>query len=182
MHGSGLPTIPRGLTRLLTARETVGNALPTDRMALVRPRRPLEIAGNALPSNSMSVQARLEKVTTANGVITGVRNRLMGEKVLWVGGRKLTPAGLIALYEEQLAALEQVRQAWIAYQVALAAERQLRRPMQSLTVDVKNTVTMLLGENGFPEFGWKKPKKPGPKTVKSKLAGVEKRAAKKKSG
>jgi len=182
MPGRGLPSNSRGVARLVRRLEFVGSALPASSGALMTRTWALEIDGNALPSNSMPVQARLEKVTTANDVIKGVRRRLMHMPVIPLGGRKLTPDALVALYEAQLAAIERVRQAWSAYQQALFEERRLRKPMQAMTVHVKNAVMMELGPDGYPDFGWKTPKKPGPKTVKAKLAGVQKRAAKKRRG
>ena len=80
----------------------------------------------------------------------------------------------------RLAAIQRVRQAHADYQAALAAERRMRKPMQALTVDVRRAVMRELSPSGFPDFGWKTPRKPGPKTVASKLAGVEKRDAKKR--
>ena len=130
----------------------------------------------------MTVQARLEKLINARDVIGGVRRRLGKRAALWVAGKKLTPNAVIAVYEEQLAAMEAVRQAHIAYELALAAERKLRRPVQTFTLDLKATVRNELGLAAYRDFGWKLPRKPGPKTLASKLAGVQKRAAKKRRG
>ena len=180
MRGRALPSISTRIATLPGRPQTVGRALPSTSTAVTSRRGALEIAGNALPSNSMPVQSLLEKVTTAKDVIRGVRKLFGDRPFVWLHGKKATPAEIIARYEEHLASMERVRQARIAYDVALDAERRLRRPMQGLTLAVKAAVLGELGGGVFPEFGWPKPKKPGPKTVKAKLAGVEKRAAKRR--
>lgn len=123
----------------------------------------------------MPVQSRIEKLTTAQDVIDGVRKRFTPGKVYVVAGKRYTTEQIVAMYQTQLAALEAVRQAWIAWQEALADERKLRRPMVRFTVDLKRVVHGHWGLGAFGDFGWQPPKKPGPKTVKAKLAGVEKR-------
>jgi hypothetical protein len=135
----------------------------------------LKIAGKPLPSNFMPVQSRIEKLVTAQDVIHGLKKRLEPGATHLVGGKRFTTEQLIARYEAQLAALEAVRQAWIAWQMALDAERKLRKPTIGLTLDLKNFVSVHFGLGAYGDFGWKAPKKPGPKTVKAKLAGVEKR-------
>ncbi|HEY3816699.1 MAG TPA: hypothetical protein VGL81_05990 [Polyangiaceae bacterium] len=128
----------------------------------------------------MSVQASIEKVTTALAVIKGVRKRWSKEKTVLIEGVPVTPDAIIGRYETQLAAIDRVAKKKAEYRAALAAERAMRRPMQVYTQAVKSSVRGFLGEDAMPDFGWHKPKKPGPKTVKSKLAGVEKRAAKRR--
>jgi hypothetical protein len=130
----------------------------------------------------MAIQSRIEKLTTARDVSQGVSKLLADRDVLTVAGKAVTPAEILARYQAQMAAMDRVRETWVVYKTALAAEKRMRRPMQKLTVDLKQTVWVELGPEKFPAFGWKKPKKPGPKTVASKLAGVQKRAAKKRSG
>ena len=128
----------------------------------------------------MPVATKLEKVTTAQGVIAGVRKRFGNRPFVWLSGKKVAPDEIIGRYEAHLAAMERVRQADIAHQAALLEERRMRKPMQELTSSVKRTVLGELGGDRYPDFGWKRPKPPGPKTVKGKLAGVEKRAAKRR--
>jgi hypothetical protein len=123
----------------------------------------------------MPVQSVIEKVTTAQSAIEGIGKRFSPSVTYFVGGREYTKAQMIALYEEQLAAIADVRDKYIAWQGALARERKLRTPVREFTVQLKTTVHSKLGTRAFPDFGWTVPRKPGPKSVKAKLAGVEKR-------
>jgi hypothetical protein len=182
MQGSALPTICRRLATRPAPSETKGSTLPSIPGGVATLPRPLEIPGNALPSNSMPVETTLDKVTFATNVIRGVRKVFAARSFVWVDGKKLSPDDIIARFEEQLAVLEALRKASIAYDVALEAERRLRKPMHELLMGVRRSVLGELGPNAFPFFGWNKPRLPGPKTTASKLAGVQKRAAKKRSG
>ena len=128
----------------------------------------------------MPVQSKIEKTTTARDVITGVKKRYAGVKTVTVWGKVYTPDEVIAFYEEHLAAIDDVRLKRIAWEVALEVERKMRKPALAMTKGLKTEVYSRFGRNAFGDFGWKRPKKPGPKTVKGKLAGVEKRAAKRK--
>jgi hypothetical protein len=121
------------------------------------------------------VQSKLEKISIAQNVIRGIKKTLAPGEKRSIGGVVYTREELIARYEDHLAKLEAIRQAWAAWQEALAAERSLRKPMTDLTYHLKQTVHGRWGVRRFGDFGWEVPKKPGPKTVKAKLAGVEKR-------
>ena len=181
-RGRMLPTNSRTLLSLDPAFKTSGSTLPTNSRPLLPGRVPLEIVGNALPSISMAIQSKIEKLTTAREVMQGVSKHLADRSVLTVAGNKVTPDEIIARYQAQIAAIDRVRETLAVYKTALAAEKRMRRPMQKFTVDFKQVVLMELGPDKLPAFGWKAPKPPGPKTVASKMAGVEKRAAKKRSG
>jgi hypothetical protein len=140
----------------------------------------LKIEGNPLPSNFMPVQSKIEKITTAGDVITGVKKRYAGVKTVTVWGKVYTPDEIIAFYEKHLAAIDDVLVKRIAWEVALELERKMRKPAIAMTLGLKTDVHNRFGRNAFADFGWKRPKKPGPKTVKGKLAGVQKRAAKRR--
>jgi hypothetical protein len=142
--------------------------------------KPLEIAGSALPSNFMSVQTTIEKLVTARAVIKGVRKRWSSQATVFIDGEAVTPDAIIARYEAQMAAIDLVAHKKAEYEAALAAERAMRKPMQAYTLAVKGSVRGFLGVGALPDFGWAKPKKPGPKTLASKLAGVQKRAARRR--
>ena len=187
MRGRAFPGIPTGTVKRADPLAIAGSLLPristpsaTLAMPPARPGLPWEMRGRTLPCNAMTVQARLEKVTAATDVVAGVKKHLAKRAFVWVAGKKLTPAAVIAMYEKQLAAIEAVRQAHGRYKLALAAEKRLRRPMQAFTVSLKGMVMNELGPANARDFGWKAPGKPGPKTVEAKLAGVEKRAARRR--
>jgi hypothetical protein len=126
------------------------------------------------------VQSKLEKVSNANQVVRGFRERFSGTDELWVDGKRLRVDDVVARYQAQLEAIQRVTVAWAAWQTALKAERAMRKPMRELTVALKAAVLQMLGPRVLASFGWKKPRKPGPKTVKAKLAGVQKRAGKRR--
>lgn len=153
----------------------VGSVLPTDSSTASSAATPLKIGGNRLPSISMPVQSRLEKLNNAREVIRGVKKRFEPGRTYPFHGVRLTGEEIIARFEAQLVALDAVRAAWAAWQKALGAERKLRKPLIELTTHLKRLVLMQWGPQAFVDFGWEPPKKPGPKTVKAKLAGVEKR-------
>jgi hypothetical protein len=173
--GSTLPSILTVDPTRATLVETAGSAFPSIPAVASARARVLKTDGNALPSIFMPVQSRIEKLTTAQDVISGVKKRFTPGRSYMVAGKSYTTEQIIACYEAQLAALEAVRLAYIAWQVALHDERKLRKPTIRFTVDLKTVVQSNWGTSAFGDFGWKAPKKPGPKTVKAKLAGVEKR-------
>jgi hypothetical protein len=173
--GSRFPSIRIDVSTRATFVAIEGDELPPIPTTLPRQVTDLKIDGNGLPSIFMPVQSRIEKVSTARDVIAGVKKRFTPGAAQVVCGKTFTTEQIIARYEAQLAALEQVRLAYIAWQGALLAERKLRKPMIALTLDLKRFVNGNFGPSAFGDFGWKPPKKPGPKTVKAKLAGVEKR-------
>ena len=174
MSPHGRPIVP-----IRPSWRTIGSSMSLDGRPTV-PLKPLEIAGSALPSNSMSVQTSIEKLTVARAVIKGVRKRWSGHATVLIDGVSVTPDAIVARYEAQVAAIDRVAQTKAEYQAALAAERAMRKPMQTYTQSVKTSVLGLLGSGAMPDFGWAKPKKPGPKTLASKLAGVQKRAARRR--
>ena len=126
----------------------------------------------------MPVLTKLEKVTTARNIIAGLRKRYPPGAVLMRLGRRYVREDLIALFEEQLAAIGDVETTWAAWQDALMREERLRGPAREAEVAVRDAVYNQHGAAGSRDFGWEPPKKTGPKTVASKMAGIEKRAKK----
>jgi hypothetical protein len=129
----------------------------------------------------MPVQSKLEKQEIARGAIRGVKKRFGGFAGVMIHGKKYTPAEIVAFYEKHLAAMEDIRKTWIAWQLAIRAERALRRPAATMTLGLRTVVRQQFGLEAYADFSWPKPKKPGPKTVRAKLAGVQKRAKKRQA-
>lgn len=183
---SGRPLIGRAIPGNTFPRvSSVSGNFPTASGSAPRAAAPstsaLKMRGNTLPSNAMPVQSKLEKMTTARNVIAGLKKRFGSVPFMMVSGKKYKPAEVIAFYERHLAAIEDVRKKWAAWQLALRAERAMRKPAIAMTLGLKASVSNRFGFDAYADFGWSRPKKPGPKTVQAKLAGVEKRAKKRQA-
>ena len=71
----------------------------------------------------------------------------------------------------------------MALAVAASRERKIGREVARFTQNFKVAVTVHCGSSAevLGDFGWKVPKKPGPKTTAAKLAGVLKGQATRKA-
>jgi hypothetical protein len=126
----------------------------------------------------MPVQTKIEKLSNAHCVVRGLKKHYVRGDVLMLDGAALERDEVIARFDEQVAAIDGVLQAWGAWQAALRRERGLREPMRNLTTSLKARVWVDKTRSAYAAFGWPTPKKPGPKTAAAKFAGVQKRAKK----
>jgi hypothetical protein len=122
----------------------------------------------------MPKESALTKFTRATGVIAGLKKRFSpGEKVM-VRGKDWPVDDLVALFQAEIDALAAVRARYGEYLSAVAAERKLAPRCRTMEVDLKGIVGNLFGPEALAEFGWRRPKKTGPKTVAAKAASAEK--------
>ncbi len=126
----------------------------------------------------MPVLTKIEKLTTARNVVQGLKKRYEPGAVLRMLGADYARDDLIALFEEQIEAIKAVDAARAAWQEAILRERALRRRTRRAAVLLRSKAYDDFGAPGSRDFGWDPPKPPGPKTLASKMAGVEKRAKK----
>jgi hypothetical protein len=174
-EGNGLPTICDPWEIVPRLARIVGQGLPA--ISDGRPifLRPLAIVGKALPSNGMPVLTKLEKLTIADNVLRGIPKRFAGVAKVRIGGVVYTPAKLAAVYERHVAALRKVDAARSAWRQAVAEERRLGKQAAVVTRYLKKHAFGHWGPEGCDDFSFPRPRKPGPKTVAAKLAGVQKR-------
>ena len=131
----------------------------------------------------MPKKSQLTKRTAAAGVIAGLEKRWHAGARIRVHGKDYSREELVALFRSQIEALEAIRLARIALSVAVASERGIARQVQSRMANLRDAVTMAFGSppDVLADFGWKAPRKPGPKTVAAKRAGAEKLRATRKA-
>jgi hypothetical protein len=119
----------------------------------------------------------------AANVIAGIRKHLPRNKKINVDGKAYTVNELVAPFQQQLDAIAAVRSARAALAVAVRKERAAAKKVNTLTRGLKPVAFDIFN---FPldvlaDFGWQRPKKPGPKTTAAKLTGVLKAAATRKA-
>ncbi len=124
----------------------------------------------------MSKESAITKLARARNVIQGLRRHFKAREVIRVDGKDFTRAQIIRLFKRHEAAIDAKRRRYDAYLRAVADERALAKATLAMWYGIHNTVSAKLGRKNLPGFGMREHKKPGPKTVASKLAGVQKRA------
>jgi len=125
------------------------------------------IAGDRCPANSGTLAVAYVDLLAADGLV--------------VGGVQYTRDEIIALFEEHTAAIDDKRKRYAAYRAEVARERKLARRSLGLYLDLHAALGNHFGSVNLWRFGMKEHGKPGPKTLQSKLAGVQKRAKKRAS-
>ena len=139
------------------------------------------IVGQGSPGNAMSKESDLTKLTRASNLVTGLRKHFKPGEKLVVGGVQYTRDEIIALFEEHTAAIDDKRKRYAAYRAEVARERKLARRSLGLYLDLHAALGNHFGSVNLWRFGMKEHGKPGPKTLQSKVAGVQKRAKKRAS-
>ena len=96
---------------------------------------------------------------------------------LVVSGKQYTPQEVIALYESHVDAIREAETARVLFTVAVRKKQALARRTKALALQLKLTVFNEFGLAPGPwgDFGWKLPKKPGPKTAAARYQGVKTR-------
>jgi hypothetical protein len=117
----------------------------------------------------------------AANVVAGIRKHMPSGKKVYVDGKAYTPTGLAALFQEQVDAIDAVRSARGALAAAVSKERAVAKKVNEATLDLRSTLFNMFTPVVLADFGWARPKKPGPKTTAAKLAGVLKAAATRKA-
>jgi hypothetical protein len=137
--------------------------------------------GRRYPSNSTRVgpgamprSSKEKQLASARDAIAGLKKTFAPGEAMVVGGIECTRDEIIADLQAHVDALRAVDAARAAYRGAVGRERDAARAAAAWLARVK---LFLLANHGGNEavlsaFGWKAPKKPGPKTVASKLQGV----------
>jgi hypothetical protein len=122
---------------------------------------------------------KLDKLTQAKSRLHGLTKHFPKQGKAKVGGKAVSRAELIALFQGHLDAMDDVDAARIALVMAVAKERALAKRVKATTEALTAWVSMVFGPDVavWADFGLKIAKKPGPKTAAAKLAGVQKRRA-----
>jgi hypothetical protein len=122
---------------------------------------------------------KIDKLTHARNVLRGLTKHYPAHGRPRIGGKPFSRAELIALFQGHLDAMQEVETARIAFVVAVAKERVLAKRVKVTTVALRAFLSNVFGPSlaVWAEFGLQLAKKPGPKTVAGKVAGVRKRQA-----
>jgi hypothetical protein len=142
----------------------------------------LEIGGRARPENIMSRIGAVTKAERARQVIDNLGKVFPPGAQVVLGGKAYLDDEVIAIFRAHLAAIDAKKKRYAEYQQAVAAEQALAKQTADLWQSLTNVVRVRLPATKLPVMGIKARKKPGPKTVAAKAAGVEKRAKKRRSG
>jgi hypothetical protein len=160
-----------------------GNASPSNPGAAGLAAVVVGIEGKGSPSNSIALErgpmpkiTKTEKRARARDAIAGLKKHFGPGEIKQLGGKATTRDGLVAVLQEHLDALAAVDAATVALRVAVARESALDRRVRALVRLLQHLVVSRLGADHaiFGDFGWKVPKKPGPKTVAAKAEGARK--------
>jgi hypothetical protein len=130
---------------------------------------------DAKETANMPKVSKLTKRSRATGIIAGVRKHFGGASYD-LGGRTYTPKQLVAEFQSQIDAIDEVDATRSTLAAAIAKERALARRIAALGRYLKMAVDATFGPSPevFADFGWDVPKRPGPKTVQAKLEGARK--------
>jgi hypothetical protein len=129
----------------------------------------------------MSKESDLTKRTMASRLVMGLKKHLKPDDKLMLAGVVYTRDEIIAVFEEHTTAIDDKRKRYAAYRSEVARERKLAKRSLGLYHTLHTVLGNLFGWVNLGRFGMKEHKKPGPKTLQSKLAGVQKRAKKRAS-
>jgi hypothetical protein len=129
---------------------------------------------------------RISQVTKrfrAASVISGIKKRLPRTETYMLDGKSFTHEDLVALFQAQLDALDAIRSARAVLAAAVAKERSVARSVATNLPGFQQAMGSRFGFKAdvFADFGWQLPKKPGPKTIASKIAGAERVKATRKA-
>jgi hypothetical protein len=129
----------------------------------------------------MPKTSHLTRQTRAANVVAGIRKHVPPGKTVHLDGKAYTAKQLAALFQEQVDAIEAVRLARGALAVAVGKERVVAKKVNAATLSLRSLFFHWFAPAVLADFGWERPKKPGPKTTAAKLAGVLKAAATRKA-
>jgi hypothetical protein len=131
----------------------------------------------------MPKTSQLTRRIAAASIIAGIKKHLPPKGPYYMSGRELSRDELVAVFEAQVDAIDAIRTARAALSAAVARERAVARRLAPQLPLFRDALCHLLGFRSevLADFGWRLPKKPGPKTATAKLAGVEKGRATRKA-
>jgi hypothetical protein len=116
--------------------------------------------------------------TRNTGVITGIDQHVTGNAT--IGGVAYTPATLKAVFSEHNAAIDAADVLHKKWQDQVNAMRAAGKKAHAVYLFLRSFVIGQYGDNAnaiLNDFGMTAPKARGPKTVKTKVIGIDKRAA-----
>jgi len=119
------------------------------------------------------------RTTRAMSIVAGLQKRFHPSEPVRVDGKAHSRKAIVALFQAQIDAIEQVRVARAAFRAAVTREHAIARRTTALTLALRNTIVHQFGRTrtAFADFGWELPKKRGPKTLAGKVTGAEKARA-----
>jgi hypothetical protein len=122
---------------------------------------------------------KVDKHMQAKSLLRGLGKHFPKEGKHKVGGKPRSRGELVALVQAHLDAMHEVDVARAAFRASVAKERALAKRVKAATGPIRDYVRNAFGPDlaVLADFGLKIAKKPGPKTVAAKLAGVQKRQA-----
>jgi hypothetical protein len=123
------------------------------------------------------------KRAQASRILDGLARRFKPREKLMIAGTLYTIPQLTAILQGHLAALTELRTMRAALAGKVQEERAIAKQVSELRADLLLVVQSRFGRNPVTlgDFGFKMPKKPGPKTVEAKARGAERLRATRKA-
>ena len=137
--------------------------------------------GRARPSNPMSRIGAITKAERARQVVQSLKAVFTSGDTVVLRGKTYALDEVIGVFQAHLAALDAKTSRYAEYQAAVASEQALAKQTADLWQALTNVVRNQVPKTKLPVMGIRARRKPGPRTVEAKAAGVDKRAKKKRS-
>jgi hypothetical protein len=136
--------------------------------------------GRARPSNPMSRIGAITKAERARQVVKSLKTVFTSGDPVVLRGKTYSLDEVIGIFQAHLAAIDAKKARYAEYQAAVASEQALAKQTADLWQALTNVVRNQVPKTKLPVMGIRARKKPGPRTVEAKAAGVDKRAKKKR--
>jgi hypothetical protein len=137
--------------------------------------------GRPCPGNPMPRESAVTKHSRARSVTSGLRKLLAPGDQVRIEGVDYARDAIIDAFERHEKALELKRLRWAAYRQTVAEERDLARTSNWFWVRLKRWANTTRTGADVLALGMTKYRKTGPKTLRGKVAGVQKRAKKRRA-
>ena len=123
--------------------------------------------------------SKIEKRAAATNVTSGLGSSLMKRMRYLIGGKTYSRRELVAVFRAHIDAIDDVDRARATLADKVRKEKEASKQAKAIARMLKLKILGHFGASptALGAFGWSVPKKPGPKTIAAKAAGVNKRTA-----
>jgi hypothetical protein len=126
----------------------------------------------------MAKQSQTQKRIDAANLVAGIQKHCARNQTYWISGKSYSYEEYVAFFQAQVDALDAITSARSALMGAVAKERAVAKKVGKELPLLRTVLAHQFGAAVLlADFGIKPRKKPGPKTVAAKVAGVLKARA-----